>query len=275
MDSRKIIKAIIGAGIGLLFSCSPTRKNSMSPTFAANPVVAHRGAFKKNSLPENSIASLKEAIRLGCTGSEFDVRMTADDSLIINHDPHFNKLEIEKTTYLELTQFKLSNGEKLPTLTDYILAGLDKNLQTRLVLEIKPSGVSKERGKQIAEKVVKLIKELNAGAPIVYISFDYDILKRVIELDPKASTQYLNGDKSPAQLKADRIDGADYHFTVFKKNPDWIEQAKKNKIILNAWTVNDAATMDWLLANGFDFITTNEPELLFERAKLSPIISGN
>jgi len=247
----------------------------MSPTFAANPVVAHRGAFKKNSLPENSIASLKEAIRLGCTGSEFDVRMTADDSLIINHDPHFNKLEIEKTTYLELTQFKLSNGEKLPTLTDYILAGLDKNLQTRLVLEIKPSGVSKERGKQIAEKVVKLVKELNAGAPIVYISFDYDILKRVIELDPKASTQYLNGDKSPAQLKADRIDGADYHFTVFKKNPDWIEQAKKNKIILNAWTVNDAATMDWLLANGFDFITTNEPELLFERAKLSPIISGN
>ena len=275
MDSRKIIKAIIGAGIGLLFSCSPTRKNSMSPTFAANPVVAHRGAFKKNSLPENSIASLKEAIRLGCTGSEFDVRMTADDSLIINHDPHFNKLEIEKTTYLELTQFKLSNGEKLPTLTDYILAGLDKNLQTRLVLEIKPSGVSKERGKQIAEKVVKLVKELNAGAPIVYISFDYDILKRVIELDPKASTQYLNGDKSPAQLKADRIDGADYHFTVFKKNPDWIEQAKKNKIILNAWTVNDAATMDWLLANGFDFITTNEPELLFERAKLSPIMSGN
>jgi len=268
MDSRKIIKAIIGAGIGLLFSCSPTRKNSMSPTFAANPVVAHRGAFKKNSLPENSIASLKEAIRLGCTGSEFDVRMTADDSLIINHDPHFNKLEIEKTTYLELTQFKLSNGEKLPTLTDYILAGLNKNLQTRLVLEIKPSGVSKERGKQIAEKVVKLVKELNAGAPIVYISFDYDILKRVIELDPKASTQYLNGDKSPAQLKADRIDGADYHFTVFKKNPDWIEQAKKNKIILNAWTVNDAATMDWLLANGFDFITTNEPELLFERAKL-------
>ena len=275
MDSRKIIKAIIGAGIGLLFSCSPTRKNSMSPTFAANPVVAHRGAFKKNSLPENSIASLKEAIRLGCTGSEFDVRMTADDSLIINHDPHFNKLEIEKTTYLELTQFKLSNGEKLPTLTDYILAGLDKNMQTRLVLEIKPSGVSKERGKQIAEKVVKLVKELKADALTVYISFDYDILKRIIELDPKASTQYLNGDKSPAQLKADRIDGADYHFTVFKKNPDWIEQAKKNKIILNAWTVNDAATMDWLLANGFDFITTNEPELLFERAKLSPKMAGN
>ena len=275
MNSREIIKAIIGAGIGLLFSCSPTRKNSMSPTFAANPVVAHRGAFKKNSLPENSIASLKEAIRLGCTGSEFDVRMTADDSLIINHDPHFNKLEIERASYAELGQYKLSNGEKLPTLREYLVVGLDGNKLTRMVLEIKPSGIGKERGKLIAERSVALVKELNAAPMTVYISFDYDILKRIVELDPKASTQYLNGDKSPAQLKADRIDGADYHFTVFKKNPDWIEQAKKNKIILNAWTVNDAATMDWLLANGFDFITTNEPELLFERAKLSPALADN
>jgi beta-glucanase (GH16 family) len=38
--------------------------------------------------------------------------------------------------------------------------------------------------------------------------------------------------------------------------------------------VNDAAEMDWLLANGFDFITTNEPELLFERIKMSPTASG-
>ena len=32
--------------------------------------------------------------------------------------------------------------------------------------------------------------------------------------------------------------------------------------------------MDWLLANKFDFITTNEPELLFERIKHSPAEKG-
>ena len=31
----------------------------------ANHIVAHRGAFKKNGFPENSIASLKEAIASG------------------------------------------------------------------------------------------------------------------------------------------------------------------------------------------------------------------
>jgi glycerophosphoryl diester phosphodiesterase len=263
------LKAFIFASCGLLLltACSVTQKSKTNVKFAKNPVVAHRGAFKKNGFPENSIASLREAIRLKCTGSEFDVRMTADDSLIINHDPHFNKLEIEKTTYGELSQYRLSNGEKLPTLREYLLAGLEANDLTRLVLEIKPSGISKERGKQIAERSVALVKELNATSMTVYISFDYDILKKVIEVDSAASTQYLNGEKSPEQLKTDGIAGADYHFSVFKKNPDWIGQAKKYKLILNAWTVNDAETMDWLLKSGFDFITTNEPELLLEKTR--------
>ena len=102
---------------------------------------------------------------------------------------------------------------------------------------------------------------------MVYISFDYDILKRIEEVKPDASTQHLNGDKSPEQILADKIDGIDYHFSVFKKNPTWAEAALKNKLILNAWTVNDEAEMKNLLAQKFEFITTNEPELLFKLLK--------
>lgn len=230
--------------------------------FADNTVVAHRGAFKKNGFPENSIASLKEAIRLKCTGSEFDVRMTADDSLIINHDPHYNKLDIEKTTYRDLLPFKLSNGEKLPTLQEYLLAGLADNNKTRLIVEIKPSGISKERGKIIADKVVALIRAMKAEKMVAYISFDYDMLKHIHQIEPTAITQYLNGEISPQQLSADGISGADYHFSVFKKNPGWIAEAKQYKIQLNAWTVNTKEDMEWLLKEGFEFITTNEPEML-------------
>lgn len=253
-------------------SCSVSKniaKNKM--VFADNIVVAHRGAWKKNNFPENSIASLQHAIELKCTGSEFDVWMTADDSLVINHDSDYNKLPIEKTNYASLIAFKLSNGEKLPTVREYLLAALENNNSTRIVCEIKPSGISKERGKVVAEKVVSLAHELKAQNRIVYISFDYDILKKIMEINPKATTQYLEGDRSPDQLKADGISGADYHFSVFKNHPDWIESARKNNITLNAWTVNNADDMDWLLANGFDFITTNEPELLFIRIQKQKI----
>ncbi|HEU4633584.1 MAG TPA: glycerophosphodiester phosphodiesterase family protein [Flavisolibacter sp.] len=258
-------KALRLLSLMFLASCA-VRQNSTVAAFAPNPVVAHRGAFKAHGYPENSIASLKEAIRLQCTGSEFDVRMTADDSLVINHDPHYNKLEIEKTTYSELASHKLSNGETLPTLRQYLQAGLQNNQHTRLVLEIKPTS-SKERARLLAERVVAMVKALNAAPMTLYISFDYDILKRVIEVAPGAPTQYLNGDVPPEQLKADGISGADYHFSVFQKHPEWIGGARQNGIALNAWTVNEEKDMRWLLDSGFNYITTNEPELLLEVAK--------
>ncbi len=230
-------------------------------------MVAHRGAFKKNNLPENSIASLKEAIRLSCTGSEFDVRMTADDSLVINHDPHFNKLDIEKTSYQDLLAFKLSNGEKIPTLQEYLSAGLNNNSGTRLIVEIKPSVISKERGRLIADKTVALIRKMKAEKMVAYISFDYDMLKHIHQIEPAAITQHLNGDISPEQLHNDGISGADYHLSIFKKNPGWIAEAKKYNLQLNAWTVNKREDMEWLTKEGFNFITTNEPELLLELLK--------
>lgn len=243
------------------------QKTPITMSFAKNPVVAHRGAFKAKNLPENSIAGLQNAIEMHCTGSEFDVWMTADDSLVINHDPKFHELPIEQTKYSDLIQFTLSNGEKLPTLYEYLSEGLKNNTATRLVLEIKPSAISKERGRMVAEKAWKLVQMLNAAEATTYISFDLGILTRIIELEPKAPTQYLNGDKTPEELKALGISGADYHFSVFKKNPDWIGRARANNIILNTWTVNSKEDLQWALDNRFNFITTNEPELLFELLK--------
>src|SRR5690349_9199648 len=120
MKNRWVIVMLVALFVS---SCAGSKPAGKNITFAGNPVVAHRGAFKANHYPENSIASLKEAIRLQCTGSEFDVQMTADDSLVINHDPRYHDMEIEKRLYRELISIPLSNGETLPTLRQYLLAG--------------------------------------------------------------------------------------------------------------------------------------------------------
>ena len=81
--------------ITILFICACHNKMKQKPTIFnqhKNIVVAHRGAWKNLQLPENSIASLRQAIKLNCTGSEFDVHMTADDSLVINHDPQHHNI---------------------------------------------------------------------------------------------------------------------------------------------------------------------------------------
>ena len=246
----------------MVSSCSIFRGAEKIPAFATNPVVAHRGAFRKNNFPENSIASLREAIRLKCSGSEFDVRMTADDSLIVMHDPHYHGLAIEKSSLLQLRSFGLSNGETVPTLRQYLLAGLQDNRSTKLVLEIKPSAAGLHRSLRITELVLQLVEEMQAGDYLSYISFDYEVLRAIALKMPAALTQYLSGDKTPEQLKADGIRGADYPLSVYRKNPEWIQRAKQLGIFLNAWTVNEKADMEWLIEKGFDFITTNEPEAL-------------
>ncbi|MEO8824132.1 MAG: glycerophosphodiester phosphodiesterase family protein [Ginsengibacter sp.] len=248
----------------LLASCHTSHNiNQTSMKFTTNQVIAHRGAWKNKNLPENSIASLKAAIALSCVGSETDVHMTADSVLVINHDPVWGGLPVQRSTLEELQKTKLSNGELLPVLPEFLKI-IQSQPGTKLILEIKSSQRGREWADATVQKIVGLVQKMNAQSWIVYISFDYQMLKEVLRLEPSANTQYLNGDKAPEQLKQDGIKGADYHYSVFQRHPEWIQSAKENNIDLNAWTVNKEKTMKWLLENGFNFITTNQPELLFK-----------
>jgi len=232
--------------------------------FADNNVVAHRGAWKANDLPENSIAALRHAIAMGCTGSEFDVRMTGDGILVVIHDEKHNSLLVEESTYAELSEEKLKNGEILPTLKETLLAGMTHNTSTGLIVEIKPSQ-SKARGQVIATKVIELIDELGADPYIhTFISFDYHILLRILELNPNAKTEYLNGEKTPKELAEDGISGLDYNVKVYKKHPNWIIEAKALGMTLNVWTANKRKDLNYFIENGFDCITTDRPERLFK-----------
>jgi len=233
---------------------------------SATHVIAHRGAWKNTNSPQNSLASLREAARLGCYGSEFDVHMAADSVLFVNHDHSIQEVPIEKSTSATLAAIKLSNGETLPTLEAYLNVG--KQLKKmRLILEIKTSQLGKERSLALAEKCVEMVRKTKTRGQVDYIAFDYDVCKKVKELDPKAQVTYLNGDKAPAQVVADGLDGLDYNQNVYKKNESWIQEAQQRKQTLNAWTVNDPESMAWFLAKKFDFITTDEPERLLDLVK--------
>lgn len=230
--------------------------------FIKNGVIAHRGAWKNTGASENSIAALQHAIKLGCHGSEFDVHMSADSALVVNHDPHIQGLKIDSVSGKELGKLKLSSGENMPTLESYLKEGLKQNT-TKLVLEIKPT-TNKERALQVAQKVMLTVEKMKAQAWIDYISFDYEICKELKRLDPYARVAYLNGDKSPAILAADKLWGYDYHFNILKKNESWIKEARHLNLTTNVWTVNDPEMLKWFLDQNIDFITTNEPEMLLK-----------
>jgi glycerophosphoryl diester phosphodiesterase len=234
--------------------------------FVRNKVIAHRGAWKNTGAPENSIDALNHAVRLGCEGSEFDVHMSADSLLVVNHDPHIQGVSIAKSKADALLKIKLANGETLPTVEDYLFAGMKQN-KMKLILEIKPAETGKEHSLALTRKTVELVERLQAQAWVDYISFDYDVCKEVMRLAPYAKVAYLKGDKSPSELAADKLFGLDYNFNVLQNNPIWIEEAKRYKLTINVWTVNDKPLLGHFLQEGVDFITTNEPELLLSMVK--------
>jgi len=239
--------------------------NQKLPLVSDNIVIAHRGAWKNKNFPHNSIAALREAIQLGCYGSEFDIRITADDSLIVHHDPTYFDITVESTPYKKLAENKLENGEVLPTLRAFLLEGMKNNTTTKLICEIKPSTLGVEKNQYIAKKVLELIKSLGAEQYIEYISFSYEALLKIHEINPNAKTQFLNGGKSPEQLKEDGISGLDYHLSNYFKDKNLIQSAIELGRTLNVWTVNNSNDLDWFITNNFDYITTDEPELLFKR----------
>lgn len=230
-------------------------------SFAQTKIIAHRGFW--NSEPktaQNSIQSLVNAQKLPIYGSEFDVRMTKDGILVVNHDEELNKISIADSSYKELKSQKLSNGEKIATLQAYLKQG-KKNPSVKLIVELKPAK-TKELETELVEKTIQQIKKNSVENQSEFISFSLHICKEIKRLQPNYKVQYLNGELSPQEIKDLGIDGIDYHYSVFlEKNPSWISEAHALGISTNTWTVNKQEVYEQLKAMGVDFITTDHPDL--------------
>ena len=233
--------------------------------FLDNKVVAHRGAWKQKNIPQNSIASLREAFRLGCAGSEFDVRMTADERIVLCHDDTFFGKTVEYSTYDDLSKTKLPNGETIPLLEAILLEGM-KQTDTRLFLEIKPAS-TRESTMRSTAKIVNLVNTVGAQPWVFYITFDYDAAKLIKLLSSSASVAYLSGNVTVEELVNDKITGLDYNRDVLKKDKSIVEKARREGLSLNVWTVNSPEDMDFFIAQGFDYITTDEPETLLDKTQ--------
>lgn len=229
----------------------------MLAAHAQTQVIAHRGFWKAEGSAQNSITALKKAAEAGVYGSEFDVQLTADGVIVVNHDETIAGLTIGKTPYNKLKDLKLKNGETLPTLADYLKAG--KQLPAiRLILEIKPHPTQAQEN-EIAASAVKMVKEYGMEKQVEYISFSMNICEQIARLAPDAEIAYLEGDVTPQEIKAKGLTGIDYPYGAFNKHPEWVKEAHELGLKVNAWTVNKESDMQKLIDLKVDYLTTDHP----------------
>ncbi len=224
-------------------------------------IVAHRGFWncEEAGYAKNSVAALRCAQEAGFWGSEFDVNMTADGELIVYHDSDVEGKKIEKYPYSEFRDFRIANGETIPTIDQYLEQG-KKYPGTMLVYELKPHSSDEVEDRFIELTIAKLKEhELLDPQRVMFISFSFHICMSMAEKLPGFTVQYLGGDKRPSKVHEAGIGGIDYNHNILKLNKKWIEEAHKKGMSINTWTVNKKDDMQKMLDLGVDQLTTDNP----------------
>lgn len=248
MVKNKLIKSVVLLAIAIVLS---------PMAFSQTKIIAHRGYWDCAGSAQNSLASLNKAHEIKAYGAEFDVHLTEDGIAVINHDDSIQGLSIENSTYEQLKDVKLANGERMPTLAQCLAQG-KQNKGTQLILEIKPHKTKEAEDRAVAT-VLALVKKHKAERITEYISFSINICKELIRQAPKARIAYLKGDLSPQELKQMGFTGLDYHYKIMQLHPEWIKEAKDLGLSVNVWTVNDASTVKAFMDQGIGYITTDKP----------------
>jgi glycerophosphoryl diester phosphodiesterase len=229
--------------------------------------IAHRGA--SGTRPENTLVSFRRAMEIGVDVIELDTRLTADGIAIIMHDATVDRTTNGSGRVADLTlqQIKALDagawfapefaGERVPTLAE--AAALTGN-RVALSLELKETGVE--------EQAVAAIRS-SANSHSFISSFHEQCLKRVRELDPQMTLEFIVGidplsDDEIARLieRTRRLDArilAPSHRGI---TPALVSAAKAAGLRLIAWTVDERDEMQRLIELGVDGITTNRPEVL-------------
>ncbi|RKT04090.1 glycerophosphoryl diester phosphodiesterase [Streptomyces sp. 3211.6] len=248
-------------------------------------VYAHRGASAY--APENTLAAIDLAMRLGFDWVENDVQRTRDGELVVIHDdtlarttdveqvfPDRKPWRVKDFTAAEIARLDAGSwfsprfaGARVPTLREYMERVQDN--RQRLLLEIKKP----ELYPGIEEQTLKVLEETgwldaqHVARRLVVQSFSADSVRVVHRLRPDLVTAFL-GTPTVAGLPeyaefTDRINP--WHTTI---SADWVAAVHRLRgahgktMEVDTWIVDDAATARKVREMGVDGIITNAPDVV-------------
>lgn len=216
-------------------------------------IIGHRGAA--GIALENSRESLLAAIQHGVDMIELDTHLTADDHLVVIHDPYTKRVVpgdnvvVRAKTLAELQALPLHNGETF--------ISLDEALQiigtTPVIIELKDEG-------SVDELLLALGRHPNVNASIA--SFHHNELRQVRRAMPDTPV-YVLEHMSPLEIvhSARSLQATGIGLNKWLMNPLTYRLAKRYHLELYVYTVNNAF-IAWFLRVLYPDIhlCTNHPE---------------
>lgn len=228
-------------------------------------IFAHRGS--KGTHPENTLASFKEAVRVGSDGIELDVHLTKDGYLVVIHDETVDRTtngtgEIRNLTLAEIKAMDAGSwfhnkyaGEKIPTLEEVLLLLTELGFNGQLNIELKTDVIQYEG---LVEKCLALQSAKDWPFAIVYSSFNPYTLVELKQANPSQEIGLLFESKEWADKGDAMLEKESYHPDL--KLLDWTLEWNTNQLPLRVWTVNEDKDINRCFELQIEAIFTDYPE---------------
>jgi glycerophosphoryl diester phosphodiesterase len=268
------LAAVLAAGVAVAVLAGVWLLNGIEVRDTTT-IVAHRGAAGK--APENTMASVRQAIEDGADWVEIDVQESADGEVMVIHDSDFMKLANVDLKVWEGTAAQIAtidvgswfdpafSDERVPTLREVLEAARGK---AGVVIELKYYG----HDEQLEQRVADIVDTMGMASDVAVMSLDYAGVLKMRALRPGWAVGLLS---ATAIGDLTRLDADFLAVNMGMATPAFVRHAQGNGKQLYVWTVNDPVSMSRMMSIGVDGIITDEPEMarrvMKERAELTPV----
>ncbi|MGM0825882.1 MAG: glycerophosphodiester phosphodiesterase family protein [Pseudomonadota bacterium] len=253
-------------------------------------IIAHRGSSM--AAPENTLAALDRAIVDGADAIEIDVRLTADQQVMLYHDRNMARLTGDREEFGDLTREELERydvgswfgdayrGEPIPGLDDAL--DLVRG-RADLMIEIKPLP---GQGQALSETVIEALRQETDTRYRCWAAIDNPVDAYTQCGYPNAMHTMRIATMSPGLVPFIKEQAPDLKVTLIAQLilPGTLDRSafdalglRHNRITsqeirlaslygyeVHAWTVNRRERMSTLIDLGVDAIITDYPEHLVE-----------
>ena len=241
----------------------------MLKTLSQPIVFAHRGASAH--APENTIAAFELALEHGADAIELDVKLSADEKVVVIHDPAVDRttgahgrvkdLPLAELQALDAGSFlsEKFQGERIPTLEEVF-----ETVGKRTFINVELTNYATPRD-HLVESVCILVKKFGLQERVLFSSFLPSNLSHARRYLPDVPTGLLALDGllglwarsfGFAFGKDDAL-----HPNLKNVTQQQVYFAHRLNRRVHVWTVNEEADMRRLFKWGVDGIFTDDPQL--------------
>ncbi len=239
------------------------------------PLVTSHAACKGHA-PENTLAGIEAALRLGADAIEIDVHCTSDGVPVLIHDDAVDRTTDGTGSVHEMTfdavraldagarQFAPQfQGQRIPTLAEVLDLTAGKAL---LQIEIKQAGIE--------DRVAAAVRDAGAIESCEVHSFAAKCVRAMRDVEPRIAAALLTDGRRVIDwqeffsfaLSLDAQGVSVYHSWA---TPERVRQGQLRSLTFMVWTVDDEGDMRTMVDAGVDSICSNFPDLVRKAVEAS------